>query len=78
GQPWLGETISRYRLLTPLTAPIAPKDAIVTVTAVHASGDPMLIGRSWICTDESDAATLEAVRITALDQKRGARAGGTP
>ncbi|MEU1099226.1 DUF6093 family protein, partial [Streptomyces sp. NPDC005877] len=78
GQPWVGETISRYRLLTPLDAPIAPKDALVTVTAVHNPFRDALLGRSWVCTDESDAATLEAVRITGLDQNRGPQDGGTP
>ncbi|MEU1078614.1 DUF6093 family protein, partial [Streptomyces sp. NPDC005878] len=51
GQPWVGETISRYRLLTPLDAPIAPKDALVTVTAVHNPFRDALLGRSWVCTD---------------------------
>lgn len=68
GQPWLRETMSRYRLMTPLSAPIAVKDAIVTVVASHAPDRSDLIGRSWICQDPGIAATTEVVRITALDQ----------
>lgn len=70
GQPWLQETTSRYRLMTPLTAPIAPKDAIVTVVQVHNPERTDLIGRSWICQDPGIAATTEVVRITALDQNQ--------
>lgn len=74
--PWTQETKSRYRLLTPLTAPIAPKDAIVTVIQVHNPANTALIGRSWICQDPGRAATVEVVRITPLDQiqDRGATA----
>jgi hypothetical protein len=75
--PWTTETKSRYRLLTPLDGPAFPKDAQVTVTAVHNPANTALIGRSWIVADESRAATVEAVRITALDQNR-IRAGDTP
>jgi hypothetical protein len=70
GQPWVQETTSRYRLMTPLAAPIAPKDAIVTVVQVHNPGRADLIGRSWICQDPGIAATTEVVRITALDQNQ--------
>lgn len=69
-QQWLQETTSRYRLLTPLTAPVAPKDAIVTVVAVHDPANTALVGRSWMCMDVSQAGTLEAVRRTPLDQIR--------
>lgn len=70
GQPWKQETTSRYRLMTPLEAPIAPKDAIVTVVEVHNPARADLIGRSWICQDPGIAATTEVVRITALDQNQ--------
>ena len=66
--PWTQETKSRYRLLTPLAAPIPPKDAIVTVVQVHNPANTALIGRSWICQDPGRAATVEVVRITPLDQ----------
>jgi hypothetical protein len=70
GRPWVNETMSRYRLMTPLEAPIAPKDAIVTVVQVHNPSRVELIGRSWICQDSGIAATTEVVRITALDQNQ--------
>lgn len=73
GQMWIQETRSRYRLLTPLTAPLAAKDDIVTVAAVHSPANVALIGRSWIAQDPSRAATLEAVRITPLDQNQADR-----
>ncbi|MEW2402131.1 DUF6093 family protein [Streptomyces sp. NPDC046862] len=69
-QPWTQETKSRYRLLTPLTAPIAPKDAIVTVIQVHDPANTALIDRSWTCQDPGRAGTVEAVRITLLDQNQ--------
>lgn len=68
--PWPGATRSRYRMLTPLEAPIAPKDAIVTVVAVHNPANTALMGRSWICNDPGKASTVEAVRVTSLDQNR--------
>lgn len=74
-QPWVQETKSRYRMLTPLEVPIAPKDAIVTVVAVHDPHNTALIGRSWIVQDPSRAATVEVVRITPLDQNQQ---GGEP
>lgn len=67
-QPWVQETKSRYRLFTPLTAPVPPKDAIATVVKVHDPANTALIGRSWTCQDPGRAATVEVVRITPLDQ----------
>jgi hypothetical protein len=78
GEPWAQETRSRYRLMTPLEAPIAPKDAIVTVVQVHNPSRADLIGRSWICQDPGIAATTEVVRITALDQNQVAGSRLTP
>lgn len=72
-QMWVGETTSHYRLLTPLAAPIAPKDAIVTVVAVHNTANFALLGRSWTCQDPGHASTVEVVRTTPLDQNRDAR-----
>lgn len=69
-QPWTQEAKSRSRLMTPLEAPIAPKDAIVTVVAVHNPANTALIGRSWICQDPARAATTEVVRITPIDQNQ--------
>ncbi|MFF7795545.1 DUF6093 family protein [Streptomyces sp. NPDC007991] len=73
GQPWVQETKSRYRLLTPLTAPVAPKDALVTVVTVHNPARTALIGRSWTCQDPGRAGTVEVVRITPLDQNQAPR-----
>jgi hypothetical protein len=66
--PWPGETRSRYRALTPLSAPIAARDTIVTVVAVHDDGDLTLLGRQWRALDPSVGGTLGVVRITGLDQ----------
>ncbi|MFI0929624.1 DUF6093 family protein [Streptomyces sp. NPDC021012] len=70
--PWPANIKSRYRLLTPLDGPSFPKDAEVTVTAVHNPANTGLLGRSWICADATDASTVQVVRITALDQNPGA------
>ena len=68
--PLVGETRSAYRLMTPLSAPIAPKDSVVTVVAVHDSSNAALLGRTWMCSDPGRAGTVEAVRVTALDQQQ--------
>lgn len=75
-QPWTLETTSRFQLLTPLTAPIPPKDALITVVQVHNPANTALIGRSWACQDPGRAATIEVVRVTPLDmlQDRGGTA----
>lgn len=72
-QLWVGETKSRYRLLTPLAAPLAPKDAIVQVVTVHNPANTALLGRSWTVQDPSRAATVEVVRTTPLDQNQAPR-----
>jgi hypothetical protein len=68
GQPWVDETMSRYRAFTPLAAPIAARDTIVTVLAVHPGGDQTLIGRQWRAQDPSLGGTLGVIRVTILDQ----------
>ncbi len=73
GLPWVAETKSRYRLLTPLAAPIAPKNAVVEVVAVHNPARTGLLGRSWTCQDPGRAGTVEVVRITPLDQNQQGR-----
>ena len=75
GEPWVKETKSLSRLLTPLDAPLAEQDDLVDVTAVHGQGTPALIGPVWLATDPSRANTLEAVRITPLDRKQETRRG---
>lgn len=75
-QPWTQQTRSTYVLLTPLTAPVPPENAVASVTAVHDPTRAALIGRTWICADPGQASTVEVVRRTALDQNRAP--GGAP
>jgi hypothetical protein len=76
-QAWLPETRSKYRLLTPLDAPVAEKDQVVTVLSVHAGGDLALLGRQWRVQDPGGAGTISVVRTTALDQIQQTRQAGT-
>lgn len=76
GEPYVTETKSMSRLLTPLDAPLPEQDDLIDVTAVHDSGDPALIGPVWLATDPGRANTLTAVRITPLDRRQEARRGG--
>jgi hypothetical protein len=71
--PWVGETNSKYVALTPLDAPIAEKDMLVSVVQVHAGGDLALLGRQWRVQDPSNAGTIAVVRITGLDQVQQTR-----
>ena len=72
-QMWVGETTSHYRLLTPLTAPIVPKDAIIEVIGVHNTTNTALLGRSWTAQDPGHVDTVEVVRVTPLDQNQEPR-----
>ena len=74
--PWAAETRSKYRLLTPLTAPVMEKDQLVTVVAIHEGGDLALLGRQWRAQDPGGAGTMSVVRITAIDQVQQTRTGG--
>ncbi|WP_030188171.1 DUF6093 family protein [Streptomyces violaceorubidus] len=67
-QPWVTETTSKYKAFTPLAAPIAARDTIVTVVSVHDGGDQALVGRQWRTMDPSQAGTLGVIRVTSLDQ----------
>lgn len=78
GEPWVAETKSMSRLMTPLGAPLARKDDLVDVTAVHGQGNTALIGPVWLASDPGRVNTLEAVRITPLDRRQDPRGGGTP
>jgi hypothetical protein len=71
--PWIDETRSRYRALTPLSAPTAERDMLVSVVQVHQGGDLALLGRQWRVQDPSIAGTLGVVRITGLDQVQQTR-----
>ncbi len=66
GQPWPDDPKTTYRLLTPITAPVAARDDEVTV--VRAAFDPASVGRTWRCMRPSQVATLIAVRLTWLDE----------
>jgi len=67
--PWVGETNSKYLLFTPLTAPTAEKDMLVSVVRVHQpGGDLALLGRQWRVQDPSNASTIAVLRVTGLDQ----------
>jgi len=67
--PWVAETRSKYRLLTPLTSPPAEKDMLVTVVQVHQpGGDLALLNRQWRVQDPGGVGTLGVVRTTAIDQ----------
>ncbi|MFE9812411.1 DUF6093 family protein [Streptomyces sp. NPDC005548] len=76
GQQWSDETSSKYRALTPLAAPLAPRDTIVTVVQVHPGGDLALLGRQWRVPDPSAVATLGVVRSTGLDQVQQTQQAG--
>lgn len=73
-QPWVDETRSTYKLLTPTTAPIPPKDALVSVITVANPDRSGLLGRTWQASDPARVGTVEAVRVTPLDQQQGAAA----
>ncbi|WP_055693975.1 DUF6093 family protein [Streptomyces prasinopilosus] len=75
--PWTEETMSPARLFTPLTAPMAARDDLVTVVTVHNPANTALLGRIWFCQDPGRASTVEVVRVTPMDMKQAAR-GGTP
>ncbi|MGS2592124.1 DUF6093 family protein [Streptomyces hebeiensis] len=69
-QQWVQQTKLTYFLLTPLTAPIPPEHAVVTVTAVHDPKRTSLLGRTWTCAAPGMVSTVEVVRKTVLDQDR--------
>lgn len=71
--PWVDETRSKYKLLTPVRAPIAERDMLVTVVAVHPGGDLALLDRQWRVQDPSVASTMTVVRTTTLDQVQQTR-----
>lgn len=65
GQAYVDDTPSRYRLLTPLSAPVASRED--TVTVVEADDDAA-VGRTWRVLDLGDTSTLSVVRTTWVDQ----------
>ncbi|MFE7093302.1 DUF6093 family protein [Streptomyces erythrochromogenes] len=67
GRQWLDDTVSWYRLLTPLGAPLPARYDRIAVVAAR-SGNPATIGRTWQVLDPSEASTVELVRVTRLDE----------
>lgn len=75
--PWTDETRSRYRVFTPLSAPVAERGMVVTVVQVHQpGGDLELLTRQWTVQDPSAAGTFGALRITGVDQVQQTRETG--
>lgn len=67
-QPWTQQAKLSYFLLTPLTAPVPPENALASVVGVHDPARTALIGRTWTCAGPGMASTVEVVRKTPLDQ----------
>ncbi|MEU2558442.1 DUF6093 family protein [Streptomyces longispororuber] len=67
GKQWLDDTVSWYRLLTPLSAPVPARYDRVEVTVAH-SGSAATGGRVWQVLDPAEASTVELVRVTRLDE----------
>ncbi|WP_274558062.1 DUF6093 family protein [Streptomyces spiramyceticus] len=65
GQAYVDDTPSRYRLLTPLAAPVASREDSVSVVEAD---DEAAIGRTWRVVDISETSTLSVVRTTWVDQ----------
>ncbi|WP_328403986.1 DUF6093 family protein [Streptomyces sp. NBC_00390] len=67
GRQWLDDTVSWYRLLTPLGAPVPARYDRLEVLAARAENSATL-GRAWQVLDPSEASTVELVRVTRLDE----------
>ncbi|MFI1720305.1 DUF6093 family protein [Streptomyces sp. NPDC020489] len=66
---------SKFKLITPLDAPVASRED--TVSVVNAA-DPAAIGRTWRVLDVGQTSTLAVVRTTFLDQNtQSSTSGGT-
>ncbi|MFD3456823.1 DUF6093 family protein [Streptomyces sp. NPDC058691] len=65
GTDWVSEGSSWYRLITPVTAPIAlPGDLVEVVTETGG-----LAGRTWLADDLTEASTVEICRSTRLIER---------
>jgi hypothetical protein len=73
GQAFADDTRNRYRLLTPLSAPMASRDDQVRITV--ATQDPGLLNRTWRALDLSGANSLAVVRTTWLEESTQATNG---
>ncbi|MEV0438412.1 DUF6093 family protein [Streptomyces spectabilis] len=67
GKQWLDDTVSWYRLMTPLGAPVPARYDRAEVTVAH-SGSAATGGRVWQVLDAAEASTVELVRVTRLDE----------
>jgi hypothetical protein len=65
GQAYVDDSASKYKLITPLDAPVASRED--TVSVVNAA-DPAAVGRTWRVLDVGQTSTLAVVRTTFLDQ----------
>jgi hypothetical protein len=72
GQAYVDDTPSRYRVLTPLSAPVASREDLV---ALVEAADPAALGRTWRVTDLGETSTLSVVRTTWADQNTQTTAG---
>ncbi len=66
GQVYADDTNDRYRLLTPLDAPLASREDKVRV--IRATQDQGLLNRVWRVLGISEANTLAVVRTTWMDE----------
>ncbi|WP_432034429.1 DUF6093 family protein [Streptomyces antibioticus] len=67
GREWLDDTVSWYRLLTPISTPVPSRYdrvEVVEAAAEHAA----TLGRVWQVLDPSEASTVEIARVTRLDE----------
>jgi hypothetical protein len=67
GREWLDDTVSWYRLLTPISAPVPVRYDRVEVVAA-AGEHAATANRVWQVLDPSEASTVEIVRVTRLDE----------
>ncbi|MGW1064367.1 DUF6093 family protein [Streptomyces aureus] len=67
GREWLDDTVSWYRLLTPISAPVPVRYDRVEVVAA-AGEHAATVNRVWQVLDPSEASTVEIVRVTRLDE----------
>ena len=73
GQAYVDDSMSKYKLITPLEAPVASRED--TVSVVNAA-DPAAIGRTWRVLDGGQTSTLAVVRTTFLDQNTQSSSSG--
>ncbi|MFJ4684714.1 DUF6093 family protein [Streptomyces sp. NPDC088789] len=65
GQAYVDDSTSKYKLITPLGAPVASRGDTVSVVS---GADPAAVGRAWRVLDVGQTSTLAVVRTTFLDQ----------